>query len=269
MMNSEQKLIAAGIVIFIIAVAVTYGILNYLGYISLDLEEDTDEPTLLRQEVLKDVKEYKMIRRIKQRDLILTKENFTQLSDYQKYVTPNNETVRLYLTSNAITSVQEAYASAVNWIWVSDSVLHGKLEHWLMPAEFISDTPTDPDNPIFGSMVSDCESQAYTLVSILEALGTPKTDVRVVVGLVDFEGTTGGHAWVEVYQNGNWFELEATSGPYWDEDDLELVESNGFPFNYFKTHPYPVEEYWAYFNDIYYYNPVTGLKNPNLPIHWL
>lgn len=129
------------------------------------------------------------------------------------------------------------------------------------------DTPTDPDNPVPGSMVSDCESQAYTLVSLLEALGTLKIDVRVVVGGVNFSGEIGGHAWVQLYQNGRWFELEATSGPYWDEDDLELVENTGFPFSYFKTRPYPYIEYWAFFNDRYYYNPDNGNKSPDLPSH--
>jgi hypothetical protein len=118
-------------------------------------------------------------------------------------------------------------------------------------------------------MVSDSESQAYTLVSLLEALGTSKSNVRVVVGEVNFSGEIGGHAWVELYQNGQWFELEATSGPYWDDDDLELGNNIGFSYSFYKTRPYPVVEYWAYFNDRYYYNPDTGMKSPDLPSHWL
>lgn len=258
------------IIVGIIALCVIGSAVGYIIWNNLTTEEDEGQNLiLLQQEVREELQNFRMIKRIKHRDLILRKENFTQLSNYQKYVTPNNPVVQSYITSNSITTAQQAYASAVNWIWVSDLTLHGTLEKWLLPAEFISDTPTDPDNPVPGNMVSDCESQAYSLVSILEAIGTSKDNVRVVVGEVDFNGEVGGHAWVQVYQNNNWYELEATSGPYWDDDDLELVENTGFPFNYFKTRPYPVNEYWAFFNDRYYYNPDTGTKSPDLPSHWL
>jgi hypothetical protein len=264
--NVIQRIIILSVALFIISVGIVYAVLR---------EEETSEDEgsqldlLLQQEVREELKNFRMLKRIRQHGLILKKENFTQISNYQKYVTPDNSTVQLYLVTNAINTSQQAYASAVNWIWVSDSTLHGKLEHWLLPAEFISDTPTDPDNPVPGNMVSDCESQAYTLVSLIEALGTSKGNVRVVVGEVNFSGEIGGHAWVQLYQNGQWFELEATSGPYWDDDDLELVNNIGFSYSFFKTRPYPVVEYWAYFNDRYYYNPDTGMKSPDLPPHWL
>jgi hypothetical protein len=210
-----------------------------------------------------------MIKRLKHRDRFLKKENFTQVSDYQKYITPDNPVVQSYVSNNLINSARGAYTKAISWIWVSDLILHKKYEHWLLPAVFITSSPTDPDNPVPGNMVSDCEEHAYTLVSLLEVIGTSKDNVRVAIGMVDFDGETGGHAWVQVYENGEWFELDGTSGPYWDDDENELVESNGFPFSYFKTRPYPVEEYWAFFNDKYYYNPDTGQKSENLPSHWL
>ena len=263
-MKSGFKILAIIITLCVIVLGVVYIFLNQN---SSDDEEQSE--TVLAQEVREELRQFKMTKRIKQKGLILRRENFTQISDYQKYVTPNNQIVQSYIALNSITSIKQAYTTAVNWIWVSDSVLHNKQEKWLLPAEFISDTPSDPDNPSPGNMVSDCESQAYTLVSLLEALGTNKDDVRVVAGEVDFSGEIGGHAWVQIYQNGQWFELEATSGPYWDEEDQEIIQNTGFPFLYFKTKPYPVVDYWAFFNDIYYYNPDTGLKSPNLPVHWL
>jgi hypothetical protein len=265
------KLIFYSVVILIVVLG-----LIYLSLIFFDISFNEDESgdikpdlSVLRKEVNEDIKEYRMLKRLKHRDIVLKKENFTQISDYQKYVTPDNSIVQLYLTNNGIDTARKAYNAAVDWIWVSDLTLHKKLELWLLPAEFITNTPNDPDNPVQGNMVSDCESQAYTLVTILEILGIPKANVRVVVGKVEFEGETGGHAWVQVYENGEWFELEATSGPYWDDDENKLIENNGFLFSYFKTRPYPVEEYWAFFNDKYYYNPDTGLKSPDLPIYWL
>lgn len=243
--------------------------LDPLEFFKEETEEDEIDELLSakKDDLVKKIKNFRLKRLLKHRDLVLKKENFTQISGYQKYVTPNNPTVTQYINSNGINSYQAAYDSAVGWTWVSDSTLHGRPEKWLMPAEFISSTPTDPDNPVSG-MASDCESQAYTLVSILESIGVAKTNIRVVVGEVDFSGTTGGHAWVQVYQNGQWFELEATSGPYWDDDEQKLVSNSGFSFDYFKTHEYPVVEYWAFFNDVHYYNPDNGKESSGLPSYW-
>jgi hypothetical protein len=267
----KSKLIIYATAILIVTVGVIYTTLFYLDP-QLNEDESGDiKPSLnvLRKEVREDVKEYRMLKRLKHRDMFLKKENFTQISNYQKYVTPDNPVVQSYISNNNINTARDAYTKAIDWIWVSDIILHKKYEHWLFPTTFISVTPNDPENPVPGNIVSDCEEHAYTLVSLLEVIGISKDNVRVVIGKVEFEGETGGHAWVQVYENGEWFELEATSGPYWDDDEDELVDNNGFPFSYFKTRPYPVEEYWAFFNDKYYYNPDTGQKSLNLPANWL
>jgi len=266
----RRTLIAVAIGILIIATASAYVIAINWEYITKENEEFNQ--MLLeanRKEVIQKIQSFKMKKLIKHRDLILRKENFSQISNYQKYVTPDNPVVKSYLTSNGITTNQQAYSSAVQWTWVSDQTLNGKPELWLMPFAFIQNTPTNPNNPVLGEVASDCESQAYTLVSILEAAKIPKTNVRVVVGEVNFSGEIGGHAWVQLYQNGEWLELEATSGSFWDDDDNKLVENEGFSFNYFKNHPYPVEEYWAFFNDAFFYNPHNGKQSENLPQHWL
>jgi hypothetical protein len=269
--KSNIKFLIIRIAIVIIIVGVIYTALINLDIFPNNSESDDIKPNLsvLRKEVKNDVKEYRMIKRLKHRDMFLKKENFTQISDYQKYVTPDNPIVQSYISNYNINTIRDAYSKAIDWIWVSDITLHNKFEYWLLPASFISVTPNDPDNPVPGNIVSDCEEHAFTLVSLLEIIGISKDNVRVVIGKVEFEGETGGHAWVQVYENNVWFELEATSGPFWDDDENSLVDNNGFPFSYFKTRPYPVEEYWAFFNDKYYYNPDTGQKSVNLPPHWL
>jgi len=266
----KTRLIFYSFIVLVLTLGAIYTAYIYFEYYSNDSESGV-QPNLsiLRKEVRDDVKEYKMIKRLKHRDMVLKKENFTQISDYQKYVTPDSPIVQSYISNSNINSIREAYSKAIDWIWVSDIILNKKYEHWLLPAAFITTTPTDPDNPVPGNMASDCEEHAYTLVSLIEIISTSKENVRVVIGKVEFEGETGGHAWVQVYENGEWFELEATSGPYWDDDENKLVDSNGFPFSYFKTRPYPVEEYWAFFNDKYYYNPDTGQKSTDLPLNWL
>jgi hypothetical protein len=268
MEKSILYIVLAAVVVLMLLLFVSLFVFNPLDLFLDDSEEDSIDQTLeSNQPVLQKIKKFRMKRLLKQRDLILRKENFTHVSNYQKYVTPNNATVVQYKDSNDIDSTLKAYDTAVDWTWVSDSTLHGRPEKWLMPAEFISGTPNYASNPVNG-MASDCESQAYTLVSILEAVGVAKTNVRVVVGEVDFSGEVGGHAWVQVYQNGKWFELEATSGPYWDDDDQKLVSNSGFSFDYFKTHDYPVVEYWAFFNDLHFYNPDNGKESQGLPNHW-
>jgi len=52
--------------------------------------------------------------------------------------------------------------------------------------------------------------------------------------------------------------LEATSGPYWDDEKEEWVSRSGYPFDYFSRHDYPEVEVWAYYNDIYYLDPRDG-----------
>ena len=270
-MKSDCKtLIAVAIGLLIIATASAYVIAINWEYIAKENKEFNQMfLEANRKEVIQKIQSFKMKKLIKHRDLILRKDNFSQISNYQKYVIPDNPVVKSYLASNGITTNQQAYSSAVQWTWVSDQTLHGKPELWLMPFAFIQNTPTNPNNPVLGEMASDCESQVYTLVSILEAAKMPKTNVRVVVGEVNFSGEIGGHAWVQLYQSGEWLELEVTSGPFWDDDDNKLVENEGFSFNYFKNHPHPVAEYWAFFNDAFFYNPHNGKQSENLPQHWL
>lgn len=172
-----------------------------------------------------------------------------QSSPYQQFVTPDNSLIREL--SNGKT-VQEIYEMAVDWTWVSDSILNGKTEKWLLPHEFLSNTPSYSTNPSQGNAVSDCSEQANTLVSLLRASGVAAEDVRVVLGKVDFDGNIGGHAWVEIKEDGRWMVLEPTSGPYYDDEDELLISRGGMSYDYCKYHPYPVVEVWCYYNDVYF-----------------
>jgi len=213
---------------------------------------------------IQEIKEKFLPRMLKRGKFRLLKENFSQLSPYQKYVTPQDQAV-LEIT-NGLQTRRDAYRLAVSWVWVSDLTLHGVEERWIMPHNFLADTPNYPTNPVPGRQASDCESQAYTLVSILRAMDVSAEDVRVAIGKVNFGGEVGGHAWAEVREDGSWLQLESTSGPYWDDEEGRLYESRGYPYWYFSTHEYPSIEVWGYFNDIYYYNPSTG--EGNAPAFW-
>lgn len=187
------------------------------------------------------------------------------ISEYPLYVTPDDHAVQSL--SKEVYGLKEAYATAVDWVWISDQTLNHMAEKWLKPHEFLLDTLGYTSNPAKGRIASDCSEQANTLASLLRAEGIHPEDVRVVLGLVDFDGSIGGHAWVEVYDDGVWIPLEATSGPYYDDANRELVESGGLPYTYFKFFPYPVLEKWVCYNDQYFYD--VGTKKGNPPTSWV
>lgn len=185
-------------------------------------------------------------------------------SRYQAFVTPDDAAVMA--VADEIDGAAHCYARAVRWTWVSDPTLNGVKEKWLMPREFLEGTPTYGRNPVAPKVASDCEEQANTLASVLRADGTPAGEVRVVLGRVNFGGEIGGHAWVEVLQDNTWLPLETTSSPFWDDDKGKWFPRNGYPFEYFSRHEYPVEEVWAYYNDVYYLDPRAG--SGNAPDSW-
>jgi len=185
-------------------------------------------------------------------------------SRYQLYVTPDAPAVAALAAQ--IDGVVAAYQQAVGWTWVSDGTLHGQPEKWLMPEEFLAETPAYGTNPVPPEIVSDCEEQANTLVSLLRAEGVAPSQVRVVLGEVNFGGEVGGHAWVQLWYEGQWIDLETTSGPYWDDDEGILVERNGYPFRFYANHHYPVVQVWAYYNDVFYWDP--RVEEGNAPDSW-
>jgi len=169
---------------------------------------------------------------------------------YQRYVTPDDQAIEALTTR--IDGAEDAYALAVQWTYVSEKTLNRVVDKWLKPHEFLANTPYFLTNPVKGEVVSDCEEQAYVLVSLLRAVGVRAEEVRVVMGKVDFDGTEMGHAWVELFTDGQWLILDPSSGPYWDDEAGEIVNRQGHSFDYYLNHPYPVIEIWVYGNDIYY-----------------
>lgn len=190
-------------------------------------------------------------------------------SHFHMYVTPDNETVLEYLEYNDLNDKYDIYESALSWVWVSDLLLNGQEEVWLYPAEFLNYTPNYSSNPVSGTIVSDCEEQANTLASLLLASGEyNESSVRVAIGCVNFDGITGGHAWVEVYEDGEWFPLDATMGPYYNEDEDELVSGYEENANYYKfsLESYPVVELWYYYNNVYFIDAIS--QTGNAPDNW-
>lgn len=204
-------------------------------------------------------------------DSFLEKETLQQQnkSYYQSYVTPYADSVESYLEENDLDDKYEIYEAALSWTWVSDETLNGVEEKWFTPTEFLEETPTYSTNPDYGNPVSDCEEQANTLVSLLIASGEyNESTARVAVGKVDFGNTSGGHAWVEVCENGEWFPLDPTYGSYYDDESCELVsvDTSDIDYDEYLTSKYPAVEVWYYYNNKYFTE--VGNGNGNAPVSW-
>jgi transglutaminase-like putative cysteine protease len=78
------------------------------------------------------------------------------------------------------------------------SFLQFKTEFWQLPRETIE----------WGT--GDCEDQSILLCTMMRIAGVPASDVRVVLGIVHFDGDRGGHAWTEFKVGGEWYALEST-----------------------------------------------------------
>lgn len=188
--------------------------------------------------------------------------SITDVSELREYVTPYADAVQDYLEDEDLNDAEDIYEAAVSWIWVSDSTLTGQQETWLTPTEFLEETPDYDSNPVPGEIVSDCEDQANTLASLLIGSGEyDESEVRVAIGLVNFGSGTGGHAWVEVYEDGEWFPVDATVGPYYDDDLEEVVYPDDYEdidFDYFQDEDYTVVQLWYYYNNEYYLDVTSG-----------
>lgn len=158
--------------------------------------------------------------------------------------------------SVAPSSASDAYSKSMDWVWISDQELWGSAEHWMKTSEFFDSDELD-QNPT-NRLASDCSEQANTLASMIRASGVPKENVRVVLGEVKFGDKVGGHAWVEVKKDGDWVQLDPSSGDYWNGQE---VIDRSLSFDYFETHEYPVQEVWVMYNDEYYKDFRTGDGN--------
>ncbi|WP_255334496.1 transglutaminase-like domain-containing protein [Methanosarcina sp. KYL-1] len=187
----------------------------------------------------------------------------------QAYVTPDDEAVSAYLEENGLDDKYEIYEAALSWAWVSDEALNGMKEKWLTPVEFLEETPDYSKNPIPGEPVSDCEEQANTLASLLIASEEyDESTVRVAVGEADFGEVSGGHAWVEVCEDGIWFPLDPTGGPYYDEENSELVpvDTSKIAYEEYRDSSYPAVEVWYYYNNEYFLD--LGARSGDAPVSW-
>ncbi len=250
-------------------IATTQQLEEILPSLSEDLQEDlqafVEEHEAKKSIQYQDISDEEGVTEYLEEENIDYDEDPKVISPYQLYVTPNAPAVN-DIAKN-INGVQQAYDEALQWVWVSEQTLNGVIEFWYRPQAFLTLTPDLNSNPAPGSIASDCSEQANTLASVLIADGMDPKHVRVTLGLVDFGGEIGGHAWVEIYEDGIWFPIDATAGAYYDETTRTLHQAQDVPYQYFKFVPFPVEETWMYYNNEYFWD--VEQKEGNAPALWI
>lgn len=229
-----------------------------------------EQNSMIRQPGTVRVMQNNLLDREKLEDFLKQSTSFKNgMSYFQEYVTPYDDAVLSYLEEKGLDDKYSIYQAAVSWIWVSDTTLTGKQEAWLYPSQFLYDTPSYNTNPVSGAIVSDCSEQANTLASLLIASDEyDESTVRVAIGEVSLSGMSGGHAWVEVYEEGEWFPLDPTVGPYYDERTGCVVDNDESKKGYycFKDRKYSVVKLWYYYNNEYFIDVISGTGNA--PDNW-
>ncbi|MBU7043160.1 MAG: hypothetical protein HXS47_06165 [Theionarchaea archaeon] len=78
------------------------------------------------------------------------------------------------------------------------SFLAYKFDFWQYPAETIQ------------WRKGDCEDRSILLCTMMRMVGVSPSNVRVVVGILHYNGGRGGHAWIEFKIGTEWYALEST-----------------------------------------------------------
>ncbi|HOC77726.1 MAG TPA: transglutaminase-like domain-containing protein [Methanofastidiosum sp.] len=119
-------------------------------------------------------------------------------NDMTYFITPDNEKVLSLAENMNNNDPVEIYEFVRDKIkYVEDYTTHDfRFEYWQLPEETIN----------LGT--GDCEDQAILLCTLFRSKGYSSDDVKVAFGLTS---GTNGHAWVELFYNGDWVVFDPTS----------------------------------------------------------
>ncbi len=159
------------------------------------------------------------------------KENITVYEKLKKYdmtvfITPNNERIKSFANQIDTNDPVNIYRFVRDEIkYVDDYLTYDyRFEYWQFPEETL------------GLRTGYCEDQAILLCTLFRSKGYSPDEVKVVFGLTS---ANTGHAWVELFYQGNWVVFDPTSSA---SDYIE------------KTRYYSSinANYKGSFNDLYY-----------------
>jgi hypothetical protein len=163
-----------------------------------------------------------------------------------------------------VSNPSAAYKEASAIVYVSDDELWQTSEKWVSPNNVYAITPSLSSNPTNDDEpVSDCEEHAMTFVQLCRQAGVKATDVRVVTGYVEINNEKYGHAWAQLKVDGEWVNIEPTSGSYYEDGKIYRVDPMDMYF--YQDLTYPAVEIWSYFNDEYY----VSANGRDAPDDWI
>lgn len=157
-----------------------------------------------------------------------------QINTYEKlikydmtvFITPDSDNIKSFANDINTNDPVQIYKFVRDEIkYVEDYLTYDyRFEYWQLPEETLR------------IRTGDCEDQAILLCTLFRAKGYGPDDVKVVFGLTS-ENT--GHAWVELFYEGNWVVFDPTSSAN------EYIE---------KTRYYSLinANYKGSFNDVFY-----------------
>ncbi|HAU66131.1 MAG: hypothetical protein UT30_C0002G0043 [Candidatus Uhrbacteria bacterium GW2011_GWF2_39_13] len=192
----------------------------------------------------------------------------------QKFFTPTDSTV--IEEASRYSGIEDMYKAMQLRYWVADTEIYGCSDKFALPKDYLAQSPEFTSSPVCEkqSAVGDCDDQASASGSLYEAAAFfGKDNVRTALGMVQFGNSPldiGGHAWTEVYYEGQWFPVDAVFGNTCYENGrcYSYSESELIDWDYFRYVEYPVIEYWGWSNDKYYYLPATAESSSGLPAYW-
>ncbi|NPV50305.1 MAG: hypothetical protein HPY60_03805 [Candidatus Methanofastidiosum sp.] len=146
--------------------------------------------------------------------------------DMTVFITPENQSIKSFSNEISTNDPLTIYRFVRDEIKYEEDYLtyDYRFEYWQLPEETLN------------LRTGDCEDQAILLCTLLRAKGYSPEDVKVVFGLTS---SNTGHAWVELFYQGNWVVFDPTSSA---SDYIE------------KTRYYSLinASYKGSFNDLYY-----------------
>ena len=154
--------------------------------------------------------------------------NYEKLKKYDMtvFITPESEKIKSFANEIITNDPVQIYKFVRDEIkYIEDYLTYDyRFEYWQFPEETLR------------LRTGDCEDQAILLCTLFRAKGYGPDDVKVVFGLTS---ANAGHAWVELFYEGNWVVFDPTSSAN------EYIE---------KTRYYSLinANYKGSFNDVHY-----------------
>ncbi len=121
-----------------------------------------------------------------------------KIYDMTVFITPDSENIISFANKISTNDPIQIYKFVRDEIkYVDDYLTYDyRFEYWQFPEETLR------------LRTGDCEDQAILLCTLLRAKGYEPEEVKVVFGLTS---SNTGHAWVELFYEGNWVVFDPTS----------------------------------------------------------